>query len=272
VSDGHGNAKSFRSSVGAKLAVTVTTTLLRDLVGSVRSQDGVENSSPRLEAFQNALLRQCPAEVLRDVPESRDSSTLLGQLLTALVTTRWREAASEHRRRSPFSQHELEIVSQRAGRAARAAVEADGAIAYGATLLATLVADDFIVYLQLGDGDVLAVSGDGATVRPLPKDERLFGNQTTSLCSPEAWREARVRVDSLCEATPSLILLSTDGYANSFREEKGFLEVGADLLAMIRLNGLPSVEHGLEGWLQEASMLGSGDDITVGLLCRTDGD
>src|SRR2546421_356438 len=62
--------------------------------------------------------------------------------------------------------------------------------------------------------------------------------------------------------------VSTDGYANSFRHEKDFLAVGSDLLAMIREEGLDEVASQLEGWLNDASEHGSGDDITLGLLCR----
>jgi hypothetical protein len=65
------------------------------------------------------------------------------------------------------------------------------------------------------------------------------------------------------------VLLATDGYANSFREDAGFLRIGGDLLEMIRQDGIEGVDGNLETWLNEASELGSGDDITVALVCRT---
>jgi hypothetical protein len=66
------------------------------------------------------------------------------------------------------------------------------------------------------------------------------------------------------------VLLSTDGYANAFREDAGFLQVGADLLDLVRQEGLGAVAGGLDSWLAEATEQGSGDDVTVGLLCRLD--
>ena len=69
---------------------------------------------------------------------------------------------------------------------------------------------------------------------------------------------------------PALILVSTDGYANSFRNEAGFFKVGSDLLDMIREDGLDSISDNLETWLIEASQAGSGDDVTLGLICRMD--
>jgi hypothetical protein len=74
-----------------------------------------------------------------------------------------------------------------------------------------------------------------------------------------------VRVEPLQEP-PALILLATDGYANSFRTDQDFLKVGSDMLEMIRRDGWQYVKNRLNGWLAEASQLGSGDDITVGLM------
>jgi hypothetical protein len=65
------------------------------------------------------------------------------------------------------------------------------------------------------------------------------------------------------------VLLCTDGYSNSFRTDSGFLKVGTDLLEMMEKDGPESVESNLEEWLEEASRLGSGDDVTLGVLFRS---
>ena len=105
--------------------------------------------------------------------------------------------------------------------------------------------------------------------RLFARDQRLLGVETTSLCTPGASGEMRVRLEPLDGSPPALLLLATDGYANSFRDDAGFLRVGADLLDMIRTEGIEKVEDSLDAWLTEASELGSGDDITLALLCRT---
>ncbi len=69
------------------------------------------------------------------------------------------------------------------------------------------------------------------------------------------------------EAAPALILVSTDGYANSFADDAGFLQVGSDLLNILRAQGLDEVTANLDGWPAEASEQGSGD-VTLGLLYR----
>lgn len=139
-------------------------------------------------------------------------------------------------------------------------------IAYGATLLVTAVTEQFALYLQLGDGEILTVSESGEVTRPLTKDDRLFGNETTSLCAPEAWRDFRVSFQPFVQSSPALILLSTDGYPNSFRDEAGFFKVGSDILNMVRENGLSFINENLSGWLSDSTRAGSGDDVTLGIL------
>ena len=140
-------------------------------------------------------------------------------------------------------------------------------MAYGATLLAVAIGQAGILYMQIGDGDILAVSADGRTIRPLGLDPRLIGNQTTSLCQPEAWREFRIKLVRP-DAAPALILLSTDGYANAFESDDAFLKIGRDYLEMIARHGRDRVSAELPHILGEASRLGSGDDVTLGMLYR----
>jgi hypothetical protein len=184
------------------------------------------------------------------------------------LVRRWRAAVEEALRNTPFSVEELERLEQKDGTAARQSVETNPFLAYGATLLIVLVAESFILYLQLGDGDILTVTETGEVERPVPGDARLLANETTSLCAPNAWRDVRVRFQALAGPPPALILLSTDGYANSFRDDAGFLKVGSDLLDIIHADGLDKVRESLEGWLTQATQAGSGDDITLGILCR----
>ncbi len=141
---------------------------------------------------------------------------------------------------------------------------------YGSTLLAALVTPEFLLFVQLGDGDILTVMDDGTVRRPIPKDRRLIANETTSLCMPNAWREMQVVFQHVSTELPALILLSTDGYANSFVSDNDFLQVGKDYLNLIRQHGLEQVAKYLPTWLTEASDSGSGDDITVGLIYRNE--
>ncbi len=229
LADGHGSAKSFRSQRGARSAVAVAL----KVCGTLFKLDS-------LSRIKRWAEEQLPLELVRH----------------------WRERVDRSLARQPFTPAELESLDP----ASRRQVEANPYLAYGSTLLAVIVAPTFILYLQLGDGDILTVSASGEIERPLAKDERLIANETTSLCSAKAWNEVRVKFQALAGAPPALILAATDGYANSYRDEASFRQVARDLWEMLRDEGVEAVQSNLKNWLNEASQQGSGDDITVGIV------
>ena len=239
VADGHGSQRSFRSERGARLAVLTAAEVIGDfLAGQTQS----------MSATRRAAEEWLPVALVR----------------------RWLDAVAADLAAHPLSTEELDLLGTHPVRAAGQEGSANLHVAYGTTLLATAVADGFILYLQLGDGEILTVSPEGDVLRPLPKDERLFANETTSLCSEDAWRDFRVCFQVFTNAPPALILLSTDGYPNSFRDEQGFLKVGSDILEMIRTVGLDKVNEQIPSWLTESTNAGSGDDVTLGLICSED--
>jgi hypothetical protein len=116
------------------------------------------------------------------------------------------------------------------------------------------------------------VDDAGKTSRPVPADARLIANQTTSLCQAEAWKNFRLHVESPVENPPALVLISTDGYANSFASDEDFLQIGADFLGLAREGGLDQLAEDLSAILKDASEKGSGDDVTFGIMRRVDAE
>lgn len=221
VADGHGSERSFRSDIGAELAVEAAKTELNRLARLVPRID--------LQALKHLADQDLPKAIVRR--------------WWVLVAKDFGEPSGAH----PLPSEIL--------------------VRYGSTLLAVLVTEGFILYMQLGDGDILAVSSDGHTEVVFEHDERMIGNETTSLCLPYAWQEFQVRFQVLEGRPPVLILVSTDGYSNSFRTREDFHQIGPDYLECIRTDGFDTViSNYLEGWLIEASQRGSGDDITLGLI------
>jgi len=236
VSDGHGSPRHFRSQIGSSLAVsTVAGTLQGFLRESVASNGQVPFVPEQVHELERKIVSGWLAAVHSDV---------------------------EH---NPFTEAELASLEKEDGVEGRGAVESSPELAYGATLMAAGATDKVLLYLQLGDGEILSVSATGTTTRPLPPDDRLIANQTTSLCQPEAWKDFRSSwvTDA---ALPSLVLLSTDGYANSFRSDEDFLTIGQDYLEIIRQQGIASLAEELPAILTEAAQQGSGDDITLAIL------
>lgn len=241
VSDGHGSAKYFRSHIGSRLAIETALALGQEFL------DGQPDLS-NLSSVKRTAEERLPQEMAR----------------------RWNEAVKSHAEANPFSDEELNALEQTDGAAALEAVVANPVRAYGATIVTAIVEASFIVYLQLGDGDILLVSDGGEVERPLPKDDRLFANETTSLSSQNPWPDFRFGFQTLVGTPPALILLSTDGYSNSFVNELEFIKVGKDMLEILRSDGIEAVDRSLEGWLTEATGAGSGDDTTLAIICRAD--
>jgi len=229
VADGHGSVRYPRSHVGARIAVETATQLVHEFV---LGQTDAENLSLVKRAAEEWLPR-------------------------ALVRS-WRDGVEEHVAANPLSEDDLNALGRD---------DAELIRAYGATIVTAAVSERFVLYLQLGDGEILTVSDEGVVSKPLTKDDRLFGNETTSLCTSNAWSDFRVSFQPITNERPALILLATDGYPNSFRDEAGFLKVGTDILETIRAEGLGHVKDNLEVWLSDSTHAGSGDDVTLGILC-----
>ena len=245
VSDGHGSPKNFRSEQGSQIAVQVAVDMLLRSYHSFRG-DGMLSS---------------------------DIERWLKQSLAKRLVESWQSAVNAHWQANPFTEAEWARLLKGNSHGARKSIESNPILAYGATLLAVLVTDQFVFCLQLGDGDILSVSVTGETTRPLANDERLMANETTSLCMKNAWEECRVEiVEYELEDFPALILLSTDGYSNSFTSEPDFLKIGSDYLNMIKESGLSQVIEQLPSFLDYASQNGSGDDITLGIIYQNQQD
>nr|WP_146108640.1 protein phosphatase 2C domain-containing protein [Chromatium okenii] len=114
-------AKSFRSQCGARLAVLAAQQVCKHLV-----------------EFEH--LSQCKHWAEEQLPVA--------------VVRQWQERVERRLARQPFTAAELAPLND----AARRQLENQPLIAYGSTLLAVIVAPKFILYLQLGDGDLLTMT------------------------------------------------------------------------------------------------------------------
>ncbi|HXF64460.1 MAG TPA: PP2C family serine/threonine-protein phosphatase [Caldilineaceae bacterium] len=235
VADGHGASRYVRSHRGAKLAVQLAT----DMLASFAEQHA---QATDLAGLAKLAGEQLPRSLVRTW-QDRVREDLAARPLNAEEQARWQE--------------------QRANRS-------DPLRAYGATLVTALLTRRYLLFCQLGDGDILIVDSQGGVTRPpLPFDPRLVANQTTSLCGPDAWNDMRVYFQPLTDRPPALVMLASDGYANSFADEAGFFDAATDLLRAFQANGLQHTANRLPHWLHATSAAGSGDDISVVLAFRS---
>ena len=184
------------------------------------------------------------------------------QLANQLVEG-WRSGVLDHMRQIPVKESQSSMDDD----AESKELPSEKLVVYGATSINLAITPEAVFLAQLGDGDVVVVGQDGKARRSVPTDARLFANETTSLCSPNAEAVVRCMIEPIeGDSAPELVLVATDGYANSFASDDDFLLVATDLREMILEESFDDVAGQLKVWLEEASEQGSGDDITAGLL------
>jgi hypothetical protein len=227
ISDGHGDRRSFRSKAGAEIAVSVAIHSIQYFL---------------LYCHQLTDVRSITEQIYQGLPEE--------------IHSRWLKEVEAHWDQNPPTDAETTEATF-------------SPTIYGTTLLAFAI-DQFkvhgknitmLVFLQIGDGDILLVSPSGKT--RFCFDNEQIGDVTTSLSAPNAWRSMNIHFLLDMDKLPEMILLSTDGYRKSFQRSTDFLKVGSDILGFARLNGIAATESALDEWLKGTSEQGSGDDITV---------
>ena len=234
VSDGHGNPQNYRSQQGSQLATQVTSNILSRFLSETSPEKDV-------------------AQILKKIKSS---------LIPKVVET-WKKTVLDHYNQNPLSEREMEVLIKKKDFTSES-IQPE--FAYGSTLLAAGLSESLIILLQLGDGDILTVDRFGNVAQPIPPDKALFADETTSLCLPNAEQYMRYALLETQKNEIKLLLISTDGYSKSFIKESDFFEVGPDLLKTFEAEGIPEVQNNLVNWLNETSKLGSGDDITLGIV------
>lgn len=226
VADGHGHRDHFRSAQGARLAADLAVNFM---TAAARSVD-----DPR--ALHQALKEQVGPDVVRD----------------------WRQRVLDHASSTPFSEAATE----------RLIGSGDEAVlrAYGTTLIALVGTSTAVGFAQIGDGDAIAVFGDGDVVRPLPEDPKLDGVYTTSLSQRNACESLRVAALDLGEREVKVAFAVTDGFAAPQIDGLGWWrQVGQQLGTHLHRHGSAWISDKLPDWLTEPARTG-GDDTTIALL------
>lgn len=227
VADGHGGARYVRSDRGSRFATEIAIALGSELVTSGR-------------------LAGCATS---------DEAAALIDTVTHELSTRWLESVHADQSREDFTAQE--------GIRAGVNLGLDPAIAYGSTVLFAVASGEWLCLAQLGDGDIIVVSSEGEVLSPIPADPRLVAGQTTSLSLSSAVDDFRTQVLGVAES--ELVVLATDGYGNSFADNRWREQVAGDLARDARTRGLATLEGDLPEWLGESAEAG-GDDVSVALL------
>ena len=134
---------------------------------------------------------------------------------------------------------------------------------YGSTLIGLVITAEFLFAFQLGDGDIIEVSDTG--VQNVIEADKILGTETHSLSKAEAWKKVItcIKKKEGFPKLPVMYMLSSDGMANSYKNEDEFRKTCSDYFSLLKKHGAKAVSDSLKDWLGETSQLGCGDDITA---------
>ena len=238
VADGHGSPGCARSDVGAKLAVEVAIEILVNFCSKLDDR-GIDFQSRKPSSIQlNSILSMLRNDVPIDLAEL------------------WGERVAKHLQENPLDLN-IRVDNLK--------------LLYGTTVIALVVSDEFILCLQLGDGDILIVNSDQTVSHLFSEAATKIGDETHSLCLPECHKRFNVefRLINSHLDFPKAILVCTDGFSNAFKSEDSFRKAATDFCQLLETSsGQETVRNSLSTWLREYSSF-SGDDVSVGLLSRS---
>lgn len=228
VSDGHGGCDYVRSQIGSAMACEAAVKNIRRLF---------ENISP--EAFL------------------AEPDMMLIQLEAAIIND-WNESVRSHYEANPFTEEELDCVSEKAGASYRSGHRIERA--YGATLIAAAVTRDYWFGIQIGDGKCAAFDEAGICTQPIPWDEKCFLNKTTSICASDALRDFR---HFYSEKIPTAVFMGSDGIDDSFKNEEDMYDFYKTILYAFSISDYTQAVDELKAYLPRLSKEGSADDVSI---------
>jgi Protein phosphatase 2C len=230
VADGHGDSLHFRSDRGAKMAVAAGISAMRDWSA------GISGS---------------PAEIKLSARRG----------LVPGVVAGWNAAVAGDLADDQFTAGERVMLADLA---------LPPQTAYGSTLLIGAFTDGYAFFVQIGDGNIVAVLPDGRSLSPVPGDGGPDRSHTASLCQEDASAAFRIGVIQLAARPLFAALLATDGFGNAQVQDRWQAGVAADLASFGLDHGQDWFAAQVPGWAAQcASSAGSGDDSTIALVINS---
>ena len=237
VCDGHGGADYFRSDRGSRFAA---------------------------EAFTECMKDPDVISVLSAAATQKQQSIRIEQLIKSIIA-RWNELVERDIKEQSFGEDELSDVSEKARKRYETGQRLQSA--YGTTLIGVMLAENFWLGLQIGDGKCVAISKDGEFTQPIPWDEECFLNVTTSLCDENAAKEFRY---CFSRTLPAAVFIGSDGIDDCFAGDEKLYDFYRLALKSFAQTDEATAVSQLKDYLPTLSEKGSGDDMSVGILVDTD--
>ena len=238
LSDGHGDSSCFRSDRGSKLIVDVG---IAELKAFAEEMDGKEY----------------------ELDDEKSREIRVRQLIRRILAN-WNIEVEKDLENNPVSEEEYKICSDETIRQAyKNGIKQNGI--YGATFIAVLLTNTYVLALHQGDGRCLMIDRNGAVTYPIPWDERCQGRNTTSVCNSDAAESTRYYYVRLNEQNrPAAFFVASDGIEDSYRTLELSQCFYKDLCEKLVMEGKEETTKWLlNEQLYKVSSIGSGDDMSV---------
>jgi serine/threonine protein phosphatase PrpC len=142
--------------------------------------------------------------------------------------------------------------------------------AYGTTLIAAAITEDFWFGIHIGDGRLTALYPDGTYDQPVPWDEKCYLNVTTSICDDDAYERARCYFSFHKEKQPPVaVFLCTDGIDDNYPvdgNEKHLFTLYRTIVVTFAEDGFESTSSQLKDLANSFATKGKGDDTSIAVL------
>jgi hypothetical protein len=242
VADGHGSDNYPRADRGSKLAVDAAIKCTIDFVNTAKAED-----------------------VLTD---EKHNYIMLLQLTKSILRT-WHQSVDDDYAKRPFTEIELENVSDKYKKKYLAENESDRRIekAYGCTLIMYVVTNEYSFGMQVGDGKCVIIDREGNFTEPIPCDENCQMNITTSLCDCDAIEEFRFFIT---DRMPTAVFCGSDGIDDSYANVEELYALYRSILKIFIEHGNEVGKGEIKEYLPVLTKRGSGDDVSIGLIMNAE--
>lgn len=235
VCDGHGGDDYVRSAIGSKFASAIAKKNIQKFLLGMDREKFFLNPDKQLK------------------------------ILEASIISHWNESVSDYHSKHPFDEAELIVVSEKA----KKRYLEDGKIwsAYGTTLIAVAMNEDYWFAIHIGDGKCVAINHAGEFKQPIPWDPKCFLNATTSICDSDAIDNFR---HFYSDKLPAAVFVGSDGIDDCFNNNEQLYNLYKTVLYSFATTDFKEACEGLADYLPRLSAKGSGDDVSIAALLDMD--
>lgn len=185
--------------------------------------------------------------------------------LAKRVLMRWYDSVGKDIKEYPILNDELKNVSDKYLNKYMSGKSLEKA--YGSTLIVACVTDNYWFGLQIGDGKCVSFSEDGLSEEPIPWDEDCQFNVTTSICDEDALESFRYYFST---SVPIAVFIGTDGVDGYYVNAEELHAFYSDIISIFAEYGKNKGLNEVEEYLPVISARGTGDDVSIAGLIRTD--